>query len=147
MTETATGQFRFGRWSIATYPGWTSSLADARRDTAHWLASHGAPAELISRAELIVSELATNAMEAAPGEPFSIGLRSLDDDDAGFVLTVANGSDGATIPARDTWPIADPLTAQGRGLAIVASLADGVEVTRNDTRRVVVTVRLGHPVA
>lgn len=141
MTDTATGQFRFGRWTIASYPGWTSSLADVRRDTAHWLAAQGASAELISRAELIVSELATNAVEAAPGDPFSLGLRSRDDG-GGFVLTVANGTDGATLPSRDTWRITDPLTAQGRGLAIVASLADGVEVTRNNTRRVVVTVRL-----
>lgn len=85
-----------------------------RRYVQHRLAEAGHP-ELIDNATVIVSELVTNAIRAAPDEPIRVALR-------------ADG-DRQIIEVQDCSPVlpvltpADLMAEGGRGLRVVAALA------------------------
>lgn len=107
-----------------TYPGRPASIPAARRLVRGALA--GSP--LVDDLELIVSELVTNAIRYTPsgrdGGTFTVKIRlgpgtariEIEDD----------GNGQWTVPARDA------ATEGGRGLLLVAALADefGCDVTR-----------------
>ncbi len=67
----------------------------------------------------VVSELAANAVEAAPGAPFRVSIRII-----GADVEIALTSRGRVdqLPPRP-WEAPSASTPRGRGLAIVASLA------------------------
>lgn len=120
------------------YPGATSSLRTVRADVVSWLDGGGAGDDVRERAALVVSELAANAVQAAPGRPFEVDARW---DAAHVVVTVRNATDGERPPRRSSWGPVDALAPRGRGLAIVDALADGVAVD-DDGGDVVVSARL-----
>lgn len=121
-----------------TYEGATGQLRHVRADVVAWLDRGGAGVEAQERAALVVSELAANAVQAAPGRRFDVGARW---DGGHVVVTVRNATDGDRPPHRDAWGPVDALAPRGRGLAIVDALAEGVQID-DDGTDVVVTARL-----
>ena len=126
------------------YKGDLATLRSARRDVVEWLARQGADEETKDRAALIVSELTSNAIQAAPGLPYHLLVTRVDHDSAS--ISVRNHPTRGLPPARQQWrapsdlPLGE-LALRGRGLAIVDSLSEDVTV-EHDGRTVVVTARL-----
>jgi anti-sigma regulatory factor (Ser/Thr protein kinase) len=121
------------------YEGEVSSLRAARADISEWLRTRGGDDDTVERAVLIASELATNAVHATPGMPYSLLLRSIDADHV--ELTISNPRSSADLPPRTSWAPQDLLKPHGRGLAIVAALSEDVSVHVDDDR-VLVTARI-----
>ena len=121
------------------YEGEAATLRSARRDVLAWLAARGADEDAKQRAALIVSELATNALEASPGRTYRVQVELVDDDLA--MISVRNPAGRGLPPDRERWKPADPSALRGRGLAIVDSLSEGVTID-SDSGEVVVTARL-----
>ncbi len=124
------------------YEGEAATLRTARRDVLAWLSDLGADEATKECAALIVSELATNALQASPGRMYTVRIAR--DDDEYASISVRNHASGSRPPTRDGWHLADRSSLRGRGLAIVTSLAE--EVTVNDDEgEVVVTARIRLP--
>jgi anti-sigma regulatory factor (Ser/Thr protein kinase) len=121
------------------YEGQASSLRSARADISEWLRARGGDDDTVERAVLIASELATNALHATPGMPYSVLLRGVDTDHV--ELTISNPRSAAVLPPRTSWAPQDLLAPQGRGLSIVAALSEDVSVQVDDDR-VLVTARI-----
>lgn len=124
------------------YEGEAATLRVARRDVLTWLTDLGADEATKERAALIVSELATNALQASPGRMYRVRV-VLDGDDRASI-SVRNHTSGGRPPARERWQLADRSSLRGRGLAIVTSLAEEVTVN-DDAGEVVVTARIRLP--
>ena len=93
--------------------------------------------ELQDRAELVVSELATNAIQASPGTPY--GLRVSLAGDGAVVVAITNSTQRDGLPPRSDWGPAHPGAQRGRGLLIVDELTDDVEVDQPAAGTLVVT--------
>jgi anti-sigma regulatory factor (Ser/Thr protein kinase) len=111
-----TGTTRTARW----FPATPESVADARSWVSRLSVSTG-HGPLAHTVELLVSELATNAVRYSEGEQFLVHF----DADARVVVAVCDTNPGAPIRRQP-----DPTQSGGRGLQIVAALADrwGVEL-------------------
>ena len=121
------------------YDGEPATLRAARRDVLTWLSARGADEETKQRAALIVSELATNALQASPGRPYNVSVTMTDDQCA--EIAVRNHTSGGVPPERERWRFAEPSSLRGRGLAIVSSLSEDVVVCA-DNGEVAVTARI-----
>ncbi|HEX2738387.1 MAG TPA: ATP-binding protein [Acidimicrobiia bacterium] len=119
------------------YDGTSSTLRDARKDVVGWLLDSGFDGDLQDRAALVVSELATNALQASPGSAYGVKLRRAGDRSA--ILAVTSHTDFKRPPPREHWGPASTCAARGRGLMIVEAVADGVEVDLPGQDTVVVT--------
>lgn len=108
------------------YAGESSSLRTARRDVVDFLLECGADGQTVEKASLIASELASNAIQAAPGVPYHLRIRIVDPNAAS--LSVRNHTSGGAVPTPDRWRPVDAAAISGRGLAIVDSLSDEVTV-------------------
>jgi anti-sigma regulatory factor (Ser/Thr protein kinase) len=93
-----------------------ASVREARAFVRDNLRALGFPAERIYDVVLIVSELATNAIEAAPETPFMVTIRS---DGADTVLELHDCS--ASLPRMHP---RNTSCERGRGLPIVDALCD-----------------------
>jgi anti-sigma regulatory factor (Ser/Thr protein kinase) len=103
-------------------------LPDVRREVAAWLVALGAGPADVDLIQLVVSELAANAVEASePGEEVSVGMAQHDAAVSIEVLNPSRRTSSVAIPA-----MADPMAARGRGLAIVSALADEVSLAEVD---------------
>lgn len=122
------------------YEGTTSILRVARTDVIGSLADRGVDQDLRERAELVLSELAANAVQASPGQPF--GLRMILDSDGAVVVAVTSHTDNGSPPPRAQWGPATTRAPKGRGLMIVDELSEDVVVNKPDSRTVVVTATL-----
>ena len=102
------------------FPGTIEAVGLAREWVNEVAVSTG-HAPLAATVELLVSELATNAVRYAHGKRFSVEL----DADGLLLIAVCDSSTDAPLPRR-----AAPSDEGGRGLAIVAELSDrwGAEV-------------------
>jgi len=123
------------------YQGRTETLRQARAEVAGCLAARHLPFGVRERAELIVSELASNAVQAAPGLPYRVRV-AIDPDDSVVIALTSDSSDAAGLPPRELWGPASVLAETGRGLLIVDQLSDDVTVQRPGPNRVVVTATL-----
>lgn len=97
-----------------------ASAASARRWLADELRVAGLPGDLIADAELVLTELISNAVQYAfplSGDRIEIGYARGDT----LALWVVDGGSGTGAPQRTD---ADMFAAHGRGLTIVSSLAD-----------------------
>ncbi|MEO7371906.1 MAG: ATP-binding protein [Ilumatobacteraceae bacterium] len=121
------------------YDGTTATLRSARSDMVGCLSDSGIGDDLRDRAELVLSELASNAVQAAPGSPYTLRL-SLDHGDV--VLRVTSHTVNGGPPSRENWGPSSLLAPTGRGLMIVDELADEVEVDRQAGGTIVVTAVL-----
>lgn len=125
------------------YDGDLVTLRAARAAVIDWLAGLGADDDTRERAALIVSELSSNAIQAAPGRTYSLQVRL---DDGCATISVRNSPTGSRPPARESWR-PEPATQlrnllpRGRGLAIVDSLSEDVTVVHHGDD-VVVTARV-----
>lgn len=122
------------------YEGVTSALRAARSDLMDCFGARGIDQDLRDRAQLVLSELATNAVEASPGSPFVVRLKI----DAGtsLVVEVTSHTNAGAPPAREGWGPATALAARGRGLLIVERLSSEVDVDQPTAGTVVVTATL-----
>lgn len=119
-----------------SYRGDAATLGTARRDVLAWLSGWGADEAAKERAALIVSELATNALQASPGGTYTVQAARVDDQHA--AITVRNATSGTVPPSPDKWRPVNRAALRGRGLGIVKSLSQQVTVD-SDSGEVVVT--------
>src|SRR5512138_875182 len=84
------------------YEGSSTTLRRARGDVVSWLDHHGVDPELQDRAALVVSELATNAVQASPGSEYNVH-GSLYLADGEVVLSVVSCTDFEQPPPREHW--------------------------------------------
>lgn len=125
----------------SSYAGSTTSLNAARNDVAELLQRENVDHESIERAKLVVGELTSNAVRAAPGRRYRLEAELLDE--TTLVVAVRNVAKGSSIPPRDQWRAVEHLAPQGRGLAIVDAIADSVTVVEPADGLVEVSARLG----
>ena len=122
------------------YAGTTLTLRAARTDMVGCLSERGIDLDLQERAELVLSELASNAVQAAPGNPFKLQLAFAGD--GALVLAVTSQTHNGGPPPRREWGPDNVLAPSGRGLMIVDSLAERVDIDRPAVNKVVVTATL-----
>jgi anti-sigma regulatory factor (Ser/Thr protein kinase) len=122
------------------YDGTTSTLRAARTDMVACLTEQDVDDDLRERAELVLSELASNAVQASPGNPYKLRL-SLDADGA-LVMSLTSRAHNGGPPPRGSWGPSAVLAPSGRGLMIVDELSDVVNVERPAEDTVVVTATL-----
>jgi len=122
------------------YEGTTGTLRAARTDVTGCLHERGVDEDLRDRTELVLSELAANAVQASPGNPF--GLRLSLGNDGAVVVTVTSSTTNGSPPPRERWGPATLRAPSGRGLMIVDELSDLVVIDKPDPRTVVVTATL-----
>ena len=123
-----------------SYDGTSHTLRVARNDVVGWLDEQGFDTDLQDRAALVLSELATNAVQAAPGNPYGVSVSQPDDQSA--VVAVTSHTEYEQPPPREHWRPASVLAPRGRGLMIVDELADAVDVDVSERDTVVVTATL-----
>jgi anti-sigma regulatory factor (Ser/Thr protein kinase) len=126
--------------TASRYPGFHQTLAAIRADVSAWVTTNGFSTGTVERAELVVSELCSNAMEAGPGHPIDVSLARTVPGSA--TITVANTTLGTVPPPSGLWGPVSPLAPRGRGLAIVEALADRVLVDRSVPGRVTVVAHI-----
>ncbi|SEG82091.1 Anti-sigma regulatory factor (Ser/Thr protein kinase) [Actinacidiphila yanglinensis] len=128
-------------WAGAAYDGDTGSIAVARAMTAAFLDRardvHGLPVppRAHADAQLVVSELVTNAVKYAPG-PCVLNLEI-----RGPVLEITTWDTDANLPLARA---AEPFRIGQHGLEIVFALCDGFEVRREPVgKRITARLALG----
>jgi anti-sigma regulatory factor (Ser/Thr protein kinase) len=125
------------------YDGTTGTLRAARNDVVDFLREHVPDEDLHERAELVVSELATNAIQASPGVAY--GLRVALAGDGSVVLVVRSSTRNGVPPPREVWGPAHPTAPRGRGLLIVDGLTDELAVERPSDDTIVITATFRVP--
>jgi len=121
------------------YEGTSGSLRSTREDVSAWLRAGGCDDEMVQRAVLVASELASNAVQAAPDHRYAVSIVH-----AGpslIELTVSSSFLSAGPPERAQWFPTTPSAPRGRGLSIVAALSRDVRVAA-DSEHVRVTAIL-----
>jgi anti-sigma regulatory factor (Ser/Thr protein kinase) len=109
------------------------SVRVARSDVLEWMGHRGADVEASRRAVLIVSELASNAVQESPRTAYHVHLSTIDT--STLDIAVRNRRTVGSSPPESN-SFVGPLAPRGRGLAIVESLSHGisVQVTDNEIR-------------
>lgn len=128
MTAVVEASDRLGSRVSASYPGFDQVLASVRHDIVGWCRDQGLSTVLTGRAELVISELASNAIQASPGSAFEVVFEARRP--FGARIAVTNTTAGPSPPPRRAWRPTGPLAVRGRGLLIVAAVADEVIVDR-----------------
>ncbi|MEP7111779.1 MAG: ATP-binding protein [Ilumatobacteraceae bacterium] len=118
------------------YDGTTSTLRAVRHDVVGWLRGHTTDADLEDRLALVVSELATNAIQASPGTAYALRVSLLD---GSVVMTLTSSSGLTAPPPRETWGPVTAMAPNGRGLLIVDRMTDGVDVEETLGGKIMVT--------
>lgn len=114
-----------------TFPRIAASVRAARGFVVDRLDSAGADPAAISTIELAVSELASNSIEHGHGDSFCVAI--VIDDLTMWELTVTgSGKLQPRFLDPSTWRVAEHGEESGRGLGIVQSLMDSVEVAAHD---------------
>lgn len=128
---------RRGRF-VESFRGATASIGSARTGVVSWLDGLAVD-DPRGDVALVVSELCSNAVEAAPDRPFRVDGAI---DGPKLTLRVTNQGSPDDIPApNDTTP-SHPLAARGRGLQIVAAVVDSFEVSAAPGHAVEVAVTM-----
>jgi len=111
----------------SSYPADTAAIGTARRQVVHWLTADAHVGDdVASELAVVLSELLANAVRAADAPDDAIGV-ALHLDRGAVILEVCNPQ-ARWIEADRRWDMDDPLRAGGRGLLIVRSLVDDLEV-------------------
>jgi len=122
------------------FQGTTDTLGVARSEVVGRLADRRFGPDIRERAELVVSELASNALQASPGAPYRLCV-AIDPDESVVIALTSEPSEGGP-PPRGQWGPANVLAATGRGLMIVDELSDAVHVQHPPGGKIVVTATL-----
>ena len=109
-------------------PAVDTSAAEARRRTLGQLLEWRAPQDTLDNAQLVISELVTNALRHTRSAAVSCELRR-----SGRLLRIAVSSEGAG-PRHEPTPAGDE-DEGGRGLLLVVALAEGWGVRPADAGR------------
>jgi anti-sigma regulatory factor (Ser/Thr protein kinase) len=119
-TRRTQGEFA---WRLGAGAG---SIASARQAFVTWLGHLTADADLLQDMSVVVSELASNALNGGdPGEPDTEVRAELEDDV--LHLVVSNRLPDEITDIRH-WDLEDPLRGGGRGLMIVRAYTDSLNV-------------------
>jgi anti-sigma regulatory factor (Ser/Thr protein kinase) len=122
------------------YAGNSGTLRDVRSDVVASLRSSIIDPDLQERAQLIVSELATNAIQASPGRRYGLVVHVAPD--RSVVLQITSTGGQHALPSRDAWGPESASAVRGRGLMIVGALSEEVEIAQPASGTVVVTATL-----
>lgn len=122
------------------YAGNSGTLRDVRSDVVASLRSSIIDPDLEERARLVVSELATNAIQASPGRRYGLVVHVASD--RSVVLQITSTGDHDALPSRDAWGPETVTAVRGRGLLIVGTLSDEVEIAQPASGTVVITATL-----
>jgi len=122
--------------STLSLPATAGELASVRRWARHFLEERGASDDLVDDIELAASELATNVVRHTGSD--AIRLRIARNKTA-WTLDVADAED-APAPTEARLPPPDDPT--GRGLYVVASVMDRVDIVTVDGAHVIRCTRL-----
>ena len=122
------------------YEGTTRTLHSARNDVIDCLRPYVDDHDVHERAQLVVSELATNAIQASPGSAYSLRVSLAGD--GSVVMAVTSTTTRDTPPPRELWGPATAVAPKGRGLMIVGKLTDEVGVEQPSAGTIVVTATL-----
>jgi anti-sigma regulatory factor (Ser/Thr protein kinase) len=112
-------------------PAEASELSGIRSDVRAYIRGAGGDASLTGDLELVVSELATNVIEHTSSQVITVLVER---DEAGWLIQVADVDDVSILDSVSL-PPATSLT--GRGLFVVRSLVDTLEVVDTETLRAV----------
>lgn len=112
-------------------PASADELASVRRWARHFLEERGATGVMVDDIELAVSELATNVIRHTASDTIRLRIAR---SNRSWILDVGDADD-APAPASAQLPPADDPT--GRGLFVVKSLMDRVEVVTVDGATVI----------
>ena len=123
----------------------TGGILEVRFDPTHWAASaarrqartmldaFGIPPDVAGDVELIIAELATNAVEQEPGAPVRLELTATGQ---AVMVAVTNRTKGHHLPERPRDAAAfrgdDGLAERGWGLTIVEALGDELSIDGDD---------------
>jgi anti-sigma regulatory factor (Ser/Thr protein kinase) len=110
--------------------GGASSVRAARVDVTQWMDAHGADHDAAHRAVLIVSELASNAVQASPGTAYHVRLSTVDRSTLDICVSNRRPDDRSR-PPESLGPVA-PHAPMGRGLSIVESLSHAIAIEVTD---------------
>jgi serine/threonine-protein kinase RsbW len=103
-------------WTVSAE---SAAIGAAREHAVGWLAGAGAPSSVAHDAELVVSELVTNAVQASqPGAAIRIEVAS---SSSGWRISVSDGGGDFRLLPEDRRT--EPLSAGGRGLRVVSRVA------------------------
>ena len=94
----------------------------------------GLPDDVAADAQLITSELVTNAIEHGVGGPVTIAVHRRSD---AVAVTVESVGPAPDVGAVDEWLMPDADEITGRGLGIVRAVAQDVSVDRSPGRLVI----------
>ncbi len=113
-------------WHLIAADGGASSAA--RRFVIEWMTERGAGRRDIDDMALAASELTANVVQHGDAE--QVRLRMVDSDPLCWTLEVAGGRHDLPAHLRDPslWTISRPDRSSGRGLGIVRTVVDEVEV-------------------
>ncbi len=114
--------------------GWFSEVADVDGERVDWL---------VERVRMVLSELCTNAVEAAPGRWFRVEITLVDRGEAadgvgGVVCAVTSPYEGQVDDSLRLGLVPSPTAERGRGLAIVDGLAERSHIERTLNEVIVV---------
>lgn len=109
------------------FPADTAVIAAARRRFTAWLEDGEIPEDVVDDLELVLSELLANAVRAAGAADADLVHVVASFDGEAVVLEVCNPR-ASWVDPEHRWDLDDPLRTGGRGLLIVESLVDGLEV-------------------
>ena len=110
----------------------------ARSLFSDWLDNIGVATSDAEDLLLTVSELCTNAVRFSSGAPGALSVQAWGEGDAIVVEVSDDGGGFEWQPATD---VPDPDADEGRGLFLVSTLVDELEVTRRDGRTLVKAVK------
>lgn len=116
-------------------PAHPSELSAIRSDVGAYVQQNGGGSSVAADLELVVSELATNVIEHTSSATISVLVER---NERGWVVQVADVDDVSILDAVSLPPIT---SLTGRGLFVVSSLVDTVEVVDTGTARAVRCVR------
>lgn len=122
MTESDTSQYD----RQLTVDADVANLGRLREHVGSAARASGASDEIVEQLQLVVSELATNAMQYNDGDELTVAVAG---DGSGWTIDVSN-ADGLTDIGAPTLPT--PSALDGRGLFLVDALMDRVELVERD---------------
>jgi anti-sigma regulatory factor (Ser/Thr protein kinase) len=123
----------------ATYHADRSVIQEARHAFYGWLDDWLDDDDAAQDMVLVLSELLANAVDASPDPKAAIQVRGCTEDGRDVVVEVRNATE-RWVSAERRWDLDDPLRLGGRGLLIVGSLVDDLEL-EHDPRNRTTTVR------
>lgn len=126
-----------------TFAGTTGTLESARSLIADFVAEQGASTESSEIARLVVSELATNAVEFAPDTNYAVAAERAGEAEQ-ISITVRSMGEPDDVPGHGRFPVNNEgrIAARHRGLAIVHAVSESVSTSANDDGTIDITVVL-----